>query len=150
MKDFYPDRHQGFRQAMAEADLDVCEKWVRIIRSRSDWEDSVQGERRQILSGNGSRPDAIFAGHSRAGLAVQQHLEDRGLRVPEDVAVIVLEDNIACRLEKISLSAVVPPIDEIGREAARVALELIRNPDSGPIRRVIQGCEVIQRNSTRV
>jgi LacI family transcriptional regulator len=175
MHELLPDRQEGFRLAMSEAGLDVREEWVQVVRTRSEW-DSVSVELQQIFSGkgekpvaplrsesngvsdklqrifsgDGEKPDAIFIRTNRVGLLALEYLENMGLRVPEDVALIALEDNVVLRLSRIGLSAVVPPTEKIGQEAARAALELIRNPDSGPIRRSIQGFKVMQRNSTRV
>ena len=104
--------------------------------------------RKEEPRSDGERRDTIFVRNNRVGLLPLEHLETMGLRVPADVALIVLEDNAALRLKRVGLSAVAPPIEAIGKEAARMALELIRNPDGGPIHRLIQGCEVIQRNST--
>ena len=64
-------------------------------------------------------------------------------------ALAALEDHLACRLTRIGLTVVDQPVEEIGREAARTALELIRDPSSGPIHRVIRDCAVVDRRTTR-
>jgi LacI family transcriptional regulator len=141
---YFQNRHDGFREALEESGLECREKWFEIVLHGESPEAAV----RRMFSGSGQRPDAVFSGLWRMALGALETIEDLGLRLPEDVALITLEDHLACRLKRIGISTVHQPIEEIGRQAARTALDLIASPHSGAIRRLIYDCEVIDRRTT--
>jgi DNA-binding LacI/PurR family transcriptional regulator len=55
---------------------------------------------------------------------------DRGLRVPEDIAVVAYDDENA-ELAAVPLTAVSPPRRELGREALRMLVDRLSTPDDG-------------------
>ena len=50
----------------------------------------------------------------------------------------------------IGLSTVREPCDEIGRQAAQLMIDLIADPDGGPVHRLIPGHELIVRRTTQL
>ena len=71
-------------------------------------------------------------------------LAEAGRRVPEDVAVVGYDDDPVAAVTTPPLSSVWQPIEEMGRELARLLLE----PDHAP-RRVLLATELrVRRSST--
>ena len=64
-------------------------------------------------------------------------LDDAGLRVPEDVAVMGFDGLEEDSLVQHSLSTVAQPVADLGREAVAALLRLIEQPDAGPIQRFL-------------
>jgi LacI family transcriptional regulator len=79
-------------------------------------------------------PEAIFACNDTMAFGVLTALRERGLRVPEDVAVMGFDDSLGARW--IGLSTVRIPVRELGYTAARMALQLSRRelPDPPLVR----------------
>jgi DNA-binding LacI/PurR family transcriptional regulator len=74
----------------------------------------------------GIQIDAIFAGDDESATGVLAALHRAGKRVPEDVAVVGFDDVAVARFLQPPLTTVRAPIEQVGREAARQLLRLIR------------------------
>lgn len=70
-------------------------------------------------------PTAIFAGADIAALGVLRAVEERGLRVPEDVSVAGYDNIFTSRVERVSLTTVDQSGEITGSTAARLLLERI-------------------------
>lgn len=65
------------------------------------------------------QPAGVFACHDVWGLQVVEACRLTGLRVPEDVAVVGVDnDDLLCELARPSLSSIIVPAERIGYEAA--------------------------------
>ncbi|MHA7987506.1 LacI family DNA-binding transcriptional regulator [Rathayibacter sp. CAU 1779] len=81
-------------------------------------------------------------------LALEQHARDRGIRVPDDLALVAYDDEVA-RFGDPAISAVRPPKQFVGREAVNL---LIARLDAGPTRpahRVMLTPELHVRDSSQ-
>jgi DNA-binding LacI/PurR family transcriptional regulator len=102
----------------------------------------------RLLDG-GSRPDAAFCFNDTLALGVIRCLADRGVRVPEDIAVIGLDDVVEGRFAVPRLSTVAP--DKRGIATTAVALLADRLTPGGKQREprdVRVGFELVGREST--
>ena len=77
-------------------------------------------------------PDAIFAMSDLMAIATIQTLQRRGLRVPEDVAVVGFDDIRFARLVTPPLTTVRQDLDTLGRLAAETLVAMIRDRDLEP------------------
>ena len=96
----------------------------------------------------GDAPDAIFALNDAIALTVMEELEEMGLSIPGDVALIGIQDLMLSSRRAVGLSTVAEPVEAMGEEAARLTLELISGKTKAPARRVISSAGVIVRRST--
>lgn len=96
---------------------------------------------------SGRRPDGVFAANDLMAIGALAALRERGVRVPEDVAVVGVDDIDAASLVSPALTTVRIPAVEIGRTAGRMLLERMGNEDIGPRRKVMVGHELILRES---
>jgi DNA-binding LacI/PurR family transcriptional regulator len=96
------------------------------------------------LLGRPDRPTAVFTSADFAGYATIQVARERGLRVPEDVAVIGIGD--AAQSAAVGLSSVGSP--ELGRQIADFLFERADHPDTPPGRLLDLELELFARAST--
>ncbi len=78
------------------------------------------------------RPTAVFAANNFLAIGTQHGLEELGLRIPEDVALVGLDDLPAEMVTFPFLTVAAQPAEEMGRRAVELLLERIKEPDGGP------------------
>ncbi|MGN7821300.1 LacI family DNA-binding transcriptional regulator [Chitinophaga sp. 22536] len=94
-------------------------------------------------------PDAIFAISDPTAIEIIQVIKKKGLRVPEDMAVVGFSNDFASGLIHPSLTTVAQPVKEIGRTAAQLLIDQINRDlsDWKSIIRVLK-TELIVRESS--
>lgn len=94
-------------------------------------EDSVQyGYKSACRIVDEKKPaDAIFAGNDAIAYGVWKALDERGISIPEQIAIVGFDDRELTRLTSPNLSSVRTFNEEIGRECARLLLEKLEKPD---------------------
>ncbi|MCA9909483.1 MAG: LacI family DNA-binding transcriptional regulator [Anaerolineae bacterium] len=92
-------------------------------------------------------PTAILASSDLIAFRIQEILGEAGLQVPQDVSVVGVDDILQASLEYRKLTTVHQPLYEMGKEAARMLLALIEDPELQPQRVQLQTRLVI-RGST--
>jgi LacI family transcriptional regulator len=88
--------------------------------------------------------DAIFSGDDGAAFGAIRALNRAGLRVPEDVAVVGFDDDRHAPYVSPPLTTVRVPLEQVGCEAARRLIQLVRQ---GSAESVILPTQVIVRRS---
>lgn len=98
----------------------------------------------QILA-RGPVPDAIFATNDFAAIGAFGVLRDRGIHVPDDVALVGYNDTPLAEGGAVPLTTIRSPMHEMGRHAVGLLLEVLagRQPDS-----VVLEPELIIRSSS--
>jgi LacI family transcriptional regulator len=98
----------------------------------------------RILAGGGV-PDAIFATNDFAAIGAFGVLRDKGIRVPDDVALVGYNDTPLAEGGAVPLTTVRSPMHEMGRQGVRLLLEVLagRSPES-----VLLQPELIVRGSS--
>lgn len=115
-------RLAGYQQTMADAGLTVDPAWL------ADGEFTVAGglrAGRNLLDrpDAAGRPTAVFAASDEMAIGVLRAARDLGLRVPEDVSVIGIDDHEMAGY--FDLTTVAQPAHEQGRVAAQQVLEAL-------------------------
>ncbi|WEO93909.1 LacI family DNA-binding transcriptional regulator [Streptomyces sp. FXJ1.172] len=91
--------------------------------------------------------DAVFAYNDEYAMLLMRALQDEGLRVPEDVAVIGADDLMLGRLLRPRLSTVHIDLPS-GRDLAELVDRAVRDPGGEPEVRTVLGASVIPRESS--
>jgi DNA-binding LacI/PurR family transcriptional regulator len=91
--------------------------------------------------------DALVCCDDASALAALERLQERGAQVPGDVAVIGFDDIPEAERSTPALTTVRQPMLQMGRDAAQMLLERMRNPDAPP-RKEILPVELVVRAST--
>lgn len=119
-------RQVAFRQTVRER-LDAdCDAFNSIWHGpdAKSWRD----ERRDLTNWLGSLrpPVAVMAGNDLRGQQVLDACAELGLRVPEEIAVIGVDnDDLLCRVCSPSLSSVIPDAEAVGYRAAEILSRLM-------------------------
>ncbi|AZZ50310.1 LacI family DNA-binding transcriptional regulator [Rathayibacter rathayi] len=111
-------RLEGYRAALADGGIDD----ERIIGVSGPWRRSGGAEAMRRVLASGLDFDAVFALNDTLALGAMRALQEAGVRVPDEVAVIGFDDIDEARYCSPSLSSVDSGRDEI----ARIAVELLQ------------------------
>jgi DNA-binding LacI/PurR family transcriptional regulator len=93
------------------------------------------------------RPTAIFAANDFAALGVLNTLLDRGLSVPEDIAVVGYDDMPQAGTETISLTTMRQPMDRIATQSIQALTNRMKSPKE-PAVRILVSPILVERRST--
>jgi signal transduction histidine kinase/DNA-binding LacI/PurR family transcriptional regulator/AraC-like DNA-binding protein len=133
-----PERHLG-AQERYQAYLDTLRELSlpedsRLVSSPWPW-DSGASAARELLDGRGLKPgadfEALIAASDLMALWAVRELQSRGCRIPEDVAVIGMNNTIESRLTSPPLTTVDCPFAEMGALGLSVLLDRIGRRSSG-------------------
>lgn len=122
-------RHQGFMDAMAEQNLSVDPRWIWDLSSEAAKKNPLDIEQEGIAGADymltldpGVRPTAlVFYDDAMAALALQR-LAERGVRVPQEMSVIGIDDSEVAALLYPKLSSVRQPLEDMGYRAATLLI----------------------------
>jgi LacI family transcriptional regulator len=133
-------RPLSIRGAPAEADIQAAE------RGGLERENAIAAWLRRQ-----PRPLALFACNDVCGQQVLNACREHGLKVPEEVAVMGVDnDDVLCSLSEPPLSSIEPDTERLGYEAAATLDGLLRGqPGTGALRQ-IPPRGIVERNSTDV
>lgn len=112
----------GFKQSMDRAGVPVDDDLVWFGNLRPE---DVATMCRERLDRPGPRPDAIFCTNGPTGLGALRALRDRGLRTPDDIGFVTMDELTVDDLFYPSISTVVQPAYQIGYRAAEILLDRI-------------------------
>jgi DNA-binding LacI/PurR family transcriptional regulator len=136
------DRQEGYRLAMAEAGLRIEPAW----EVTGDF--SALGGLaacRQLLA-SGARPTAIFAGSDEMAIGAAHAVREAGLKVPDDMSVIGIDNHELS--EYFDLSTIAQPAPELGRLGARRLLDALRSETAPEPVETIVPTQLIARGTT--
>ncbi|TDB76933.1 LacI family DNA-binding transcriptional regulator [Micromonospora sp. KC723] len=94
------------------------------------------------------RPTAVFCANDLIALGVLQELTTRGLRVPDDVAIVGYDDIEFAGAAAVPLSSVRQPREQLGRTAAQLLLEEAETGATHRHRHVVFQPELVVRHSS--
>ncbi|OUE25047.1 HTH-type transcriptional regulator DegA [Clavibacter michiganensis] len=139
-------RQRGAEDALAAAGIPLD---PRLQVDPGPWRREAGAAAMARLLDDGVELDAVFGFNDSLALGAQWALQERGLRVPEDVAVAGLDDTEDSRFAQPPLTTVSPGRRAIARRAVAMLAERIeRGTDAGPFRSETMGFELLVRGST--
>ncbi len=137
-------RFIGFVQALTEAGLTVMPEWC----ITGDFT-RAGGERAMAhLLTLPTPPTAIFCANDLLAIGAMNVARQRGLRVPEDVAIVGYDDIDAAAMVMPALTTVLNPAYEMGRTAGELLLTRMQQTYDGARREVIVPHQFIPRESS--
>lgn len=143
--DYYPPgprRFRGFMRALADAGLTV--KSEHIIES----DFTLEGGRvaaQQLLQCE-ELPTVLVVLNDLMAIGVMLRLQDAGLRVPEDIAVLGFDDIPETTIVRPALTTIAQDPRDLGQKLAHALFERIENPDL-PRRLFESPCRLVERKS---
>ena len=140
-------RVRGYRRALEQAGIPSDEH---LLRRTSHWNRGGGAAAVHEMIDEGHTFDAVFALNDALALGVLRGLQEAGLRVPEDVAVIGFDNVDESQFSVPSLTTVDPGRDEIAAKAVDLLVERINEKGvKSPPRTVKADFSIVSRESTR-
>ncbi len=122
-------RFHGHQRALAAAGLPVPDE----PDTRGDF---TQADGRwaaeRLLDAGGPVPQALVCANDQMAIGALQTLERRGIRVPQDVAVVGFDGIPLGRVVRPSLTTVSQPMRRLGEAAVDLLVERLGDPDREP------------------
>lgn len=143
----YRDRRQGYLDALSSYDLPADESLLVECDMSTD---SGQAATAQLLA-LPIPPDAIFSAGDSAALGALQLLKNRGLRVPQDVALVGFSNEALTLVAEPNITSVDQRCEEMGQAAFRLFTELeeVGGAAAGQRQVVLQPQLVVRASSLR-
>ncbi|TVS02396.1 MAG: LacI family DNA-binding transcriptional regulator [Rhodobacteraceae bacterium] len=136
------DRERGFLEAMALHP----EITVSVTHASAYSFDAGRAEMQRLLQG---RPaEAYFCGDDVLSIGALSAIQEAGLRVPEDIGIIGLNDMAMARWQNIDLTTIRQPLAEIIEASIDLVVATIERPERHPETRLFP-CRVIERGTLR-
>jgi len=144
-KPFLPTTHErraGYEEAMKTYDLEIDPQI--IVSSNSDYESGA--EQTANLLDLENPPTAIFTANNLITLGALDTINKRGLRIPDDIAVVGFDDVYWANSLNPPLTAVRQPGFEIGKRSCELLIQRINKPDRS-VASIILKTELMIRKS---
>ncbi|MDH7485308.1 MAG: LacI family DNA-binding transcriptional regulator [Anaerolineae bacterium] len=120
------ERRRGWQAALRAAGLADQTTWW----EEGDWSARSGREAMERLLARCPQVDAVFVQNDQMALGAITALRGRGLRVPEDVALVGFDDIPEAAYFEPPLTTIRQDLYELGRATVQTLLELIETPDA--------------------
>lgn len=138
------ERINGYKKALADHNIDFNEDLM--INCGFEIEDGYRAA--LDLFKARPRPTAIFALNDLLAIGVIRGAIDAGLKVPEDVSVVGVDNISLGRFVQPSLTTVATPIKEIASSTVKLLIRRIKNKQWEGVERIFLESKLIIREST--
>ena len=143
------DRLSGYRKALIDRDMPVMPGLVQ----EGDFSiESGYEAMKKILDQGGCKADGIVAGNDLMAIGAMNLIKDRGLKIPEDIAVVGFNNTSLSQHYEPALTTVNIPAKEIAQKAVEMLIAVMKgNGDCAATdrKRIVIDTELIIRESTR-
>ena len=143
----YAKREAGYRQAISDAGLQINEDL--ILHNSLTRKDGLNAIKRILQTKE--RPDAIFCANDTTALSVIIHLKEKGIKIPEDIAIVGFSNEPFSELVTPSISTIKQPGFEMGQKAAELLIKQIGSKVKPKnYQTIVMETELIVRNSSQL
>jgi DNA-binding LacI/PurR family transcriptional regulator len=134
------DRYDGFTEGMREAGLDP------ELVEFADWSSNGgYAAMRKLLH---DQPTAVFVASDTMAMGALRAINDSGLSVPDDLAVVGFDGLPASERSSPPLTTLGQPIPQIGETLIKILLDQIGGKTSEPVRMLIPTELIIRESSS--
>ena len=142
-EDCASDRLIGFSQTLIKASLPLDPELI----EQCNWSPANGYEATNRLLNKEKAFTALFCQSDMIAMGALRAIKDHGLRIPEDISVIGFDDIPLASYTDPPLTTVRQDLVEIGRQAARLVIDRIEDPQKEPDCVWVDTC-LVQRQST--
>lgn len=135
-------RLKGYREELRAWKIPCRQEFV----CHGDWEVAGGYNATQAMLQLPDRPTAIFAANDLMALGAVYAIQEAGLRVPEDIAVVGYDNRNFAGIVRPALTTVTLPAEAMGQEAARLMLDLILHQKSKEKGVEVQGKLIVRQS----
>jgi DNA-binding LacI/PurR family transcriptional regulator len=138
------ERLSGYRDALAVAGITFDQA---LVRFGDNYDAGTGFATTTSLLDLPEPPTAIFVSSDVLAFATLAAIRQRGLRLPDDIAVVGFDDNPFSQYTDPPLTTVYLPFEEMGRQAGQLMLDLLLHPGA-PAREILLDGQLIVRQSS--
>jgi DNA-binding LacI/PurR family transcriptional regulator len=140
------ERREGYAEALRSRGLPLDWSLVRMRRDQGTNRQEVGYELTQELLSLPESPTAIFTGTNLLTLGALRAIQERELKIPDDIALASFDDIDWMPVFRPALTSVSQPASEVGQKAAEMLLKRIAS-EGGPPRDVLLPSTLLVRQS---
>ncbi|MBJ6363262.1 catabolite control protein A [Paenibacillus sp. GCM10012307] len=137
-------RFQGYRRALEAAGLPYNESLVRVGNYR--YESGIEAMKYFLELSD--KPTAVFSATDEMAIGAIHAILDFGLKVPDDISVISVDNSRAASMVRPQLTSVAQPMYDIGAVSMRLLTKLMKK-ESVEQAKVVLPHELITRQSVK-
>ncbi|HZP83908.1 MAG TPA: GntR family transcriptional regulator [Chthonomonadaceae bacterium] len=145
------ERLEGYKRALAAANLPFREEWV-LTAPFLEAEGAGLSTRAAAVADRlvalPDPPTAVFVVNDSTAVRLVMELRARGVRVPEELAVVGFDDEERWMPGKPFLTTIRQPFEAMGEEAARLLLERLKTGSVSAYRHILLDAPLVVREST--
>jgi len=138
------ERERTFRRVLVDAGIPPANYSVHWLKLEKKTPDDLIAEFQAM---GPKRPTAVFGWHDEAAMGVLKAAQRAGLRVPEDISIVGIDDSPEAGQCSPGLSSIPQPLHLIGKRAASLIIERVADGHA-PDEIVRFTSELIVRGST--
>jgi LacI family transcriptional regulator len=139
------ERIDGYKKALDDNNIDIRKRFM--VETTCYTFEEAKGAFDRFME-NKKGIDAIFcAAGDISAMGIIKRAQERGVRIPDDVAVVGYDDIVMSSVVSPSLTTVKQPIFEMGQAAVRMIVEQMENNSKGPCEVVVFQPELVVRES---
>lgn len=139
------DRFSGYKQALEEANIPLDESIIvtTMIEEGSGY------EAMNALLDLPNPPTAVFAIHDLVAIECLQATTDRGMKVPDDIAIAGFDNWRSSLTSNPPITTIDPPLHEMGYQAMKSLLTQIKYPNSLPERKTLPATLIVRGSTNK-
>lgn len=142
------DRLEGFRSGCLQAGINLSASQIALVDANRAYsmEEIAQRATSRLIELM-QRPSAIFFYNDSYAIEGMKTIRQAGLKVPEDISVIGVDDIPEASLTTPSLTTFIHPKFEMGRQCAITLLGLLAHPNPSVPMRILFEPTLLERSS---
>ena len=137
-------RLNGFKRALANRNIPCYSEL--IVESGFHESGGYAAMKKLLALPPNLAPRAVVAVNDPAAFGAIKAIQEKGLRIPEDIAIVGFSDDIRAALMPIPLTTVRQPAYEVGKRAAQKLLALIEGKSTSVEEIIVNTEQVIRRS----
>lgn len=144
-RNVYAERYRGYKEALKDHKIAFDKKMVLV----NDLSETAAEESALQLIAMSPRPDGVFITNDFSAAVFIRTLKEKGVRVPEDIAVVGFNNDAIGKLIEPSLTTIHYPGQEMGEVVALTLVNHLKGlVDVQHTRKIIIRSELIVRDSS--
>ncbi len=142
-------RLEGYRLALSRPEVPLPEDVVSVGMHADDHGEVSGYEAAKKLLDRASPPDGIFCYNDPTAMGVMHAIIERGLRIPQDIAIVGCGNVLYSAFLRVPLSTIDQDSAAIGMEAGKMALSLVERKKPIPPEMRVLTPKLVVRDSSR-
>ena len=119
-----PRRYEGYARALLKHDMHLRDEQVVWIDSEQQKDLSQSAE---MIVNRLKDCSACVCYNDEVAYSLIKILVERGIRVPEDMSIVSIDNSDLCVLSQVQLTSVEHPMEKLGKKVAEQFLQMLEN-----------------------